>query len=363
LGVSFFCLGFFFSLRMLVLLAMVLTSLPGGWSDYTYRVLGYPGRSGTGAAKLKDLYRYVWKVSGRDQVFLAVLSVAVFLLEMAPLELQRRIVNDAVGRREFSLIVLLSLLYVAAVLVQGGLKLVLNIFRGAVSERASQRLRLDPNLVAVARAEHGRGSEDQGVAISIVVSEADAVGSFVGSSVSEPVLNGGILLSVLGYMLFTQPWLALVAVVLFCPQILFIPVLQEAINRRTKSRIETLRALSTDIVDEAADSEGGPKETTYRRRVADVYRLNMEILRRKFGMNFLMNLLHHLGVIGILAVGGWLLIQGRTEAGTIVAFLSGLNRMNDPWGDLVNYFRDLTNAAVKYRMIASALDPRAAGPA
>jgi hypothetical protein len=62
------------------------------------------------------------------------------------------------------------------------------------------------------------------------------------------------------------------------------------------------------------------------------------------------------------SVGGWLLLHGKTEVGTVVAFISGLNRMNDPWGDLVNYFRDLTNAGVKYRMIASALDKRAAEP-
>jgi ABC-type multidrug transport system fused ATPase/permease subunit len=304
----------------------------------------------------------VWKVSGRDQVILAALSVALFLLEMAPLELQRRIVNDAVGRQEFAAIGLLCLLYVAAALVQGGLKLVLNIYRGSVSEAASQRLRLDPNLIAIARAENGRGSEDEGVAISIIVSEVEAVGGFVGSSVSEPVLNGGILLVVFGYMIYRQPWMAMVAFLLFCPQFLFIPFLQEAINRRTKKRIKTLRALSADIVDETTDPGGPRKETTYRRRVGDVYRLNMEILRRKFGMNFLMNLLHHLGVIGILSVGGWLLIQGKTEAGTVVAFISGLNRMNDPWGDLVNYFRDLTNAGVKYRMIASALDKRVTRP-
>jgi ABC-type multidrug transport system fused ATPase/permease subunit len=84
----------------------------------------------------------------------------------------------------------------------------------------------------------------------------------------------------------------------------------------------------------------------------------MQIFRRKFGMNFLMNLLHHLGIIGILSVGGWLLLHGQTEVGTVVAFISGLNRMNDPWGDLVNYFREMTNAGVKFRMIAQALDMR-----
>ena len=51
-------------------------------------------RSGDATA-VKDLYRYIWKVSARGQVILSALSIAVFLLEMAPLELQRRIVNGA----------------------------------------------------------------------------------------------------------------------------------------------------------------------------------------------------------------------------------------------------------------------------
>jgi hypothetical protein len=41
------------------------------------------------------------------------------------------------------------------------------------------------------------------------------------------------------------------------------------------------------------------------------------------------------------------------EYGAVVAFVSGLSQINDPWGDLVNYFRDLTNAQVKYRLIQS----------
>jgi ABC-type bacteriocin/lantibiotic exporter with double-glycine peptidase domain len=311
---------------------------------------------------IEGLYRYVWKISSRDQVILAVLSVTLFLLELAPLELQRRIINDAVDYRAFEMIGLLCLLYVAVALVQGGLKLMLNVYRGSVSEAASRRLRLDANLIAIARSQKGRKPEDEGVAISIAVTEVEAVGGFVAASFSAPILNGGVLLSVFGYMLFMQPWMALVALLLLCPQILFIPILQEAINRRTKRRIETLRGLSAGIIAETA-AGAGVREETYRRRVGDVYRLNMEILRRKFGMHFLMNLLHHLGIIGILFVGGWLLLQGQTEMGTVVAFISGLNRMNDPWGDLVNYFRDLTNVGVKYQLIAEALGNHSAGPA
>jgi ABC-type bacteriocin/lantibiotic exporter with double-glycine peptidase domain len=157
--------------------------------------------------------------------------------------------------------------------------------------------------------------------------------------------------------------MALVALFLFCPQLLFIPFLQEAINRRTKRRIQTMRALSVDIVDEAAERAGVRTHQTFRRHIGNVYRLNMEIFRRKYGMNFLMNLLHQLGIIGILAVGSWLVLQGKTEVGTIVAFISGLSRMNDPWGDLVDFFRNLTNTGLKYRMIAAEFDRQPAEPA
>ena len=317
-------------------------------------------RSGK-ATMVKDLYRYVWKVSARGQVILSALSVAVFLLELAPLELQRRIVNAAVDHREFHSIVMLCLIYVAVALLHGSLKLVLNVYRGSVSEAANQRLRMLINPTADSATQNG--SEEKGVKVSIVVSEVEAVGGFVGSSFCDPLLNAGILLSVFGYMLFMQPWMALVALLIFCPQLLFIPFLQKAINLRTQRRIETLRALSVDIVNEEAEGARERTKKTFRRRIRDVYRLNMGIFLRKFGMNFLMNLLYSLGVIGILAIGGWLLLQGRTEVGTIVAFISGLARMNNPWGELVNYFRDLTNAGLKYGMIAAELDQRSTEPA
>ena len=226
-----------------------------------------------------------------------------------------------------------------------------------MSEAANQRLRMRIDPTATPRSATGNGSAKAGVKVSIVVSEVEAVGGFVGGSFCDPLLNAGILLSVFGYMLFVQPWMAAVALLIFCPQLLFIPFLQNAINRRTKQRIEKLRGLSVDIVDDTPDAGRERTKRTFRRRIKDVYRLNIEIYQRKFGMNFLMNLLYTLGVIGILAVGGWLLLQGKTEVGTIVAFISGLSRMNGPWGDLVNYFRDLTNTGIKYRMIAAELNP------
>ncbi len=40
----------------------------------------------------------------------------------------------------------------------------------------------------------------------------------------------------------------------------------------------------------------------------------------------------------------------------MVAFISGITRMSDPWNDLVDYFRNLTNVGVKYRLIEQVLE-------
>ena len=88
----------------------------------------------------RNIFRYVLKTSGLHQLFLLLLTVCVFLLEVVPLELQRRIVNDLVKHRDYRLVIVLCAVYAGAVLVQGGTKLVLNVYRSWVGERATRDL-------------------------------------------------------------------------------------------------------------------------------------------------------------------------------------------------------------------------------
>src|SRR6266853_6839110 len=83
-----------------------------------------------------ELWAYIRQASGRDQIGLSALTILVFLLTLVPLELQRRVVNDAIGSRHLPSILLLCLAYVVVVLVQGGLKLWLNIYRALWRPRA-----------------------------------------------------------------------------------------------------------------------------------------------------------------------------------------------------------------------------------
>ena len=64
----------------------------------------------------------------------------------------------------------------------------------------------------------------------------------------------------------------------------------------------------------------------------------------------------------MLVVGGYLVLQGQTELGTIVAFLSGLDRINDPWNELVNFYREWSVTEVKYALIKDLHDKLDAAP-
>jgi ABC-type bacteriocin/lantibiotic exporter with double-glycine peptidase domain len=80
-------------------------------------------------------------------------------------------------------------------------------------------------------------------------------------------------------------------------------------------------------------------------------------------MNFLMNLGTQFQIIATLLVGGWLVYTDQLEIGGVVAFISGIGRFTDPWGDLVNYFRDVNITQVKFRLMSVAVNQQAQGHA
>jgi ABC-type multidrug transport system fused ATPase/permease subunit len=298
-----------------------------------------------------SVFRYVLATSGVHQLSLLALTVGVFLMEIVPLELQRRIVNDLVKDRPYRWVVILCTIYAGVVFIQGSTKLGLNIYRGWVGERAVRDLRRRIHAVIEAPPASSPAAEAQGIAVSMIVAEVDPIGGFVGGSVSEPLLQGGILASVFAYLIHLDPWMALGAFALFVPQFLFVPLMQTAVNRRAGARIRILRQLGIDVIDQTNGNFRADEQ-----RIDRVFVLDMGIFRFKFTMNFLMNLCSHLQIVSALLIGGWWVYTDRLQIGGVVAFISGISRLNDPWGDLVNYFRDLTVTQVKYRLLANSVN-------
>jgi ABC-type multidrug transport system fused ATPase/permease subunit len=319
---------------------------PPGWAD-----------AGAAVQIPANIYRYVLETSGWHQLVLVVLTVAVFLLEIVPLELQRRVVNDLVKDREYRFIIVLCAVYAGTVLAQGGTKLVLNVYRSWVGERAIRDLRRRVHVLVSSPTAATSTPEAEGIQASMIVAEVESVGGFVGASISEPLLQGGILISVLAYMIHVDFGMAATAFALFVPQLIFVPMMQGAMNRRTRARVQTIRLLSVSVVEGISDDPA--HDRTDDERIQHVFELNMGIYRFKFSMNFLMNLSTQLQIIGALLVGGWAVYTDQLEVGGVVAFISGIGRITDPWGDLVNYFRDVNLTSVKFGLLRDAVNQQA----
>jgi hypothetical protein len=231
------------------------------------------GRESDVAKMPRNIFRYVLETSGLHQLFLLLLTVGVFLLEVVPLELQRRIV-----------------------------------------------LRPRVRLLVSSPCSASSGSEAQGIQASMIVAEVEPIGGFVGASVSEPLLQGGVLLSVLAYMVHVDLWMGGTALALFVPQIVFVPLMQGAINRRTGARVRIIRRLSVSVVE--ATSGDDARDQTANGRIDRVFELNMGIFRFKFTMNFLMNLSTQFQIIAALLVGGWLVYTASADSLTLGAISS-----------------------------------------
>ena len=318
------------------------------------------GRAGIDTAVLPhSVMGYVVRFTGRHQIVLALLSICVFLLSTVPLELQRRIVNDAIKKGMTETVLWLALLYAAVALGEQALKLVVNLYRAWLSERSVRALRRRIHAMK-ARASSGRSTPGAtGIEISMILDEAVPIGGFVGISVSEPLLQGGIMVSVIGYMVYLETYMALLSLLFLIPQLVFVPLMQRAINRRAEARIRTLRDVSSAIVVEVPLLAA--VEQVDERGIEHVFVLNMGIYKLKYSMNLLMNVMHHFAVAAALGVGGWFATTGRIDVGTVVAIVSGLGKLKDPWDDIVNWSRELSVVSVKYRLFADAANWLAAG--
>ncbi|KAK6022993.1 hypothetical protein OSTOST_11293 [Ostertagia ostertagi] len=292
---------------------------------------------------------YVVAYSGRHQIGLAGLSVAVFALAAVPLELQRRLVNTLVEQGSFTTVIWLAAGYAAVTLGEQILKLLLNVYRGWVAEDSVRNLR---HVVSTAaeRSDHIGSIDEIGAQISMMLEEAEPIGGFTGISLSEPLLQAGILANLIGYMVMLDWRLALLGLAFFLPQTVFVPLLQAGINRRARERILVKRSISAGVVDNVVARAAG--WTWAYGPIGRVFTLNMGIYRLKFTLNLLMNMMHHLGVASALCLGGWQVLEGHMEVGTVVAIVGGLGKLNDPWGDLVNWAREFAVVGVKYRLFS-----------
>ena len=293
-------------------------------------------------------YRAIWRFTWRRQLTLIALSLAVAGLAAAPLKLQEQIINHLIALGEPAVLVWLCLGYLGVVAVSGGLKFVLNFLTAGAGERVVRLIR--GRLYTRAVEEGDAAAVSRGTLVTMTSAEAEGVGAFAGAAIATPVLQIGTLLSVIGFIAASEPRLGLIALAVIVPQVVIVVAIQARVNRAARERTLRLR----DAADRLSARDLAQVEAEVTRDFDDVLALRLRIFRLKLSTKYLQSLISAAGTAGVLLLGGWLVLQGRTDTGTVVASLSGLTRLEGPWRELVAFYRQASVMRVSYEMLVNA---------
>ncbi|WP_300032910.1 ABC transporter ATP-binding protein [uncultured Roseobacter sp.] len=302
-----------------------------------------------------SLMVYVWRMSEWHQPAVCLLAVLVAVLNLIPLELQRRIVNEVVETRDVSRLVTFGAAYAGIILLHQAVKYALWMYQSWLTESATLYTRR--HLLTLYEKDKTDSGDGSGRAVSIVGAEVEKLGGFVGEGLSGACANAAMLIGVAAYMFVVEPKIAIFALAFLIPQVLLTPFLQKRLNILIEERVRMLRDLGDTI-----SGKGSEIEDTGKGILDDIFGNRMRYFVLKFLLKSLLNLLNALGPITVLLFGGYLVMQGEVQLGVIVAFLSGFDRISSPLRELIGFYRVAAQANVQHGMIAKWMSARTGSP-
>jgi ABC-type multidrug transport system fused ATPase/permease subunit len=289
-----------------------------------------------------NLYKAIWRHTAKRQLILLILSALVAGLAAVPLDYQKEIINGLTGGIGFSRIVRLVSEMFAVILLSLGLKAVLNYQAGLTGEWAIKALR-----GKVYQDTSGKDSERdrvEGTLANMISSESETVGKFVGDAVATPMLEFGTLVSVIGYIFVTQPRLGLVLLCVIIPQIVILTLTQPRINSLVAERVLTLRR----SINQATEQDVTEVKQMVLENFDHIYETRRQIFIWKLSTKFALSVINGIGLVAVLTLGGWLVIQDKSTVGTVVAATVGLGRIEQPWRQLTAFYRNLNAISVQF---------------
>ncbi|MGR3802731.1 ABC transporter transmembrane domain-containing protein [Marinibacterium profundimaris] len=325
----------------------------------------------------RSLFAFIWRYSKRDQLVLLGLTILSFPFLYVSLELPKRIINDAIGSStsnitvlgtqlsQIEYLVVLCVLFLAAVVASGLFKMRINTYKGTVSERMLRRLRYQLMSRMMRFPAPYFRTTSQGELVSMVTAEAEPMGGLMGDLIAQPVFQAGQMLTIVTFLFMQSVWFGLASIALIPLQAWLIPMLQRQINLLNKDRIVEIRHLSSEIGETAAGisdlrANGGwrYRSALLTDRLGRIFEIRFKIYQKKFFMKFLNNFITQLTPFFFYLVGGYLAIQGQISVGALVAALAAYKDIAAPWKELLTYYNQVQDMSLRWTVVTDRFAPR-----
>lgn len=291
--------------------------------------------------------------TARLQTASILLGLLIPPLAVVPLAMQERNIDDAIAAADIRLALVLTAVLGAAVMLGAVLRGVIHYLQGWIVEIVTRVVRISL-IAAQRRRPAARAEAELGAVTSVLAAEVEPLGDFAAEAIDTPLIQGGTPVSVFGYMFSTEPRFAAIGVAALLTEALITPVLQHFINLLTAERIVRLRRAGHDIIQAVGPGRRGALVPGLG-EIRSSYRLRLRMNALKAALKIARHVIDRAAAAAVLGLGAVMVIRGKTEIGVVVAFLSALRQIQGPWGELLDFYRRLADAQVKYRLVRQAI--------
>ena len=311
----------------------------------------------------RPLFYWVLKRFRGFQFVLLLIILAGLFFRIYPLEMQRQIINVAINLKMVDKLYLYCGLYMGAVLIAGLLKYLTNTMQAVLGQKIliGMRQEIYQHILQLPLPFFHR--TQTGTIISSVTAELNAIATFLGNAVAVPIAAVLTFVSFLGFMIYLNPTLGLLSMIIYPFELTVIPLLQRQYNKFNRKRVLTNRQI-TSLVNESVtgihEVQGNAsyllEYNKLTRLIKRLYKVTVKLSIIKYGIKFSNNLFQSIGPFLLFLVGGYLAIKGEFTIGALVAFLSAHEKVYDPWKEVIEYYQTYQDAQVRYKQIMELLD-------
>jgi ABC-type multidrug transport system fused ATPase/permease subunit len=304
----------------------------------------------------RSLFSWIFSGDVKLQFLLIGIILITVFARVLPLEMQKRIVNQAIFLRKIDLLLLYSGIYLAAVVASGGLKFLITYLESLIGERALAEMRKALYHHILTLPINFFRKTQPGMVVSALVSELASSGTFVGQAVSAPVTNILTLLAFAAYLIWLNWLLAIVSLSIYPAVTLLLPQLQKRANKANKKRVDATRTISNKIAEAVTGIHEVHGNGAYRienrkfdKMVEKLFKIRLVWILYRQAVKVSNNFFNNLSPFLIFILGGYLAMNGRLELGALVAFLSAQEKVFTPWKELIEFYQLYQDAAVTYK--------------
>ncbi len=311
----------------------------------------------------RSLFSWIFAGNLKLQILiLAIILITVFA-RVLPLEMQKRIVNQAIKLSDMDMLLLYCGIYLVAVIVASGLKFLINMLETIISQRTLARMRKDLFSHIITLPLTFFRKTQPGMVVSSLVTELSMASNFAGTAVSMPVINILTLVAFAVYLVHLNWLLAIVSLSIYPLVLLIVPLLQKGTNQANKKRVDKTRDMSskigetiTGIHEVHGNGSYQIENNKFKKLVDQLYRIRIIWTLYRHAIKTTNNFFTNLGPFLVFLLGGYLTMIGELELGALVAFLSAQEKLYDPWKEMIEFYQVYQDASVSYTRTMSYFD-------